>query len=120
MSYWSGPGFGVWMFGGESEDPTAVCAAYKQEIERLRRDGIDSERFEEARNAVYGRMISQTDNVENCGDLLIDAFLCGREPFSVLDEVAVIDVQSVYARLQRDFDERACALSVINKEDDHD
>ena len=117
VSYWSGPGFGVWMFGGESEDPQAVCDAYRQEIERLKRDGIDEQRFEEARNAVYGRMISQTDNVENCGDLLIDAFLCERDPFSVLDEVAVLDIQSVYARLQTDFDEQACALSVIAEGD---
>lgn len=113
VSYWGGPGHGVWMIGGESADPDSVCAAFKEELARLKRDGISADVFEEARNAVYGRMISQTDNAESCGDLLIDAHLCGRDPFSILDEVATLDIQSVYDRLQRDFDESACAVSLI-------
>ncbi|MBR2338369.1 MAG: insulinase family protein [Clostridia bacterium] len=113
VSYFSGPGYGVWLMGGESVDPDEVCAAFKQEIARLKEQGIPPEEFETARNAVYGRMISQTDNVESCGDLLIEAHLCGRSPFSVLDEVASLDIQSVYDRLLTDFDEQACALSLV-------
>lgn len=113
ISYWSGPGFACWLLGGESDDPQAVCDAFKREVARLQAEGIDPEVFEECRNAVYGRMISQTDSAENCGDLLIDGWLCGREAFSILDEVATLDIQSVYDRLKHDFDERACALSCV-------
>ena len=113
VSYFNGPGHGTWLIGGESADPDAVCAAFREEIARLKRDGIPKEEFIAARNAVYGRMISQMDNVESCGDLLLDGYLCERDPFSVLDEVATLDVQSVYDRLQTDFDEEACALSVV-------
>lgn len=113
VSYWSGPGFACWMMGGESPDPHTVCAAFKEEIARLQTDGIPLDVFEECRNAVYGRMISQTDSAENCGDLLIDGWLCGREAFSILDEVATLDIQSVYDRLKSDFDERTCALSCV-------
>ncbi len=113
VSYWTGPGFACWMMGGESDDPQAVCAAFKAEVARLQREGIDPDVFEESRNAVYGRMISQTDSAENCGDLLVDGWLCGRDAFSILDEVATLDIQSVYDRLRHDFDERTCALSCV-------
>ena len=113
VSYFSGPGYGVWLVGGESADPDGVSAAFKAEIARLKQEGISPEDFEIARNAVYGRLISQTDNVETCGDMLIDAHLCGREPFSVLDEVASLDIQSVYDRVLTDFDDAACALSLV-------
>ncbi len=113
LSYWTGPGYACWMMGGESADPQAVCKAFQAEVARLQTEGIDPDVFEECRNAVYGRMISQTDSAENCGDLLIDGWLCGRDAFSILDEVAILDIQSVYDRLQNDFDERACALSCI-------
>ena len=113
VSYWSGPGFACWLMGGESPDPQAVCAAFKAEVTRLQKDGIDPDVFEECLNAVYGRMISQTDSAENCGDLLVDGWLCGRDAFSILDEVATLDIQSVYDRLRHDFDERTCALSCI-------
>ncbi len=113
VSYWSGPGYGCWMIGGESADPQAVCAAFKEEIRRLQAEGIDPDQFTECRNAVYGRMLSQTDSAESCADLLLDGHLCGREAFSILDEVAALDIQSVYERLQADFAEEACALSLI-------
>lgn len=113
VSYWSGPGHACWMMGGESADPDAVCAAFKEELARLRNDGIDPDMFGEARNAVYGRMISQTDSAESCGDLLVDGWICDRDALSVLDEVAALDIQSVYDRVKRDFDERACAVSLI-------
>lgn len=113
VGYWCGPGHGVWMVSGESAYPEQVCDAFRSEVERLKRDGIDPERFEECRKAVYGRMISQTDSVEGCGDLLIDAHLCGRNPFSILDEVATLDIQSVYERLKTDFIPESSALSLI-------
>lgn len=113
VSYFSGPGYGVWLVGGESADPDGVCSAFKQEISRLKKEGISPDDFEMARNAVYGRLISQTDNVETCGDLLIESHLCGRSVFSVLDEVASLDIKSVYDRLLTDFDEQACSLSLI-------
>ncbi len=113
VSYWTGPGYACWMMGGESADPVAVCTAFKEEVARLQTEGIDPDVFEETRNAVYGRMISQTDSAENCGDLLVDGWLCGREAFSILDEVATLDIQLVYDRLTHDFDECTCALSCI-------
>ena len=116
VGYWCGPGHGVWMVSGESAHPEQVCNAFCAEVERLKRDGIDPERFEECRKAVYGRMISQTDSVEGCGDLLIDAHLCGRNPFSILDEVATLDIQSVYERLKTDFIPESSALSLIINE----
>ena len=113
VSYWGGPGYGCWLIGGESAYPEQVCEMFRQYVADLKRDGIDPEQFEECRNAVYGRMISQTDSSESCGDLLLEAYLCERSPFLLLDEVAALDIQSVCARLHRDFNEEAASLSRI-------
>lgn len=113
LEYFNGPGYGVWILGGESRDPEAVCEAFRVEIARLKREGITKEEFEAARNAVYGRMVSQLDNVESCGDLVLEAHFADSSPFAVLDEVAKLDVQSVYRRVERDFSEDASALSLV-------
>lgn len=113
VGYFDGPGYGAWLVEGESVDPDAVCDAFRAQLERLRKTGFDPEEFEAARSAVYGRMISKLDSVEGCGDLLVDAFLTNRNPFAVLDEVARLDIQSVYRRLQRDFQEESSALSIV-------
>lgn len=48
-SYFSGPGFGCYLFGGESADPDAVCAAVREEVARLQREGLDQQAFERSR-----------------------------------------------------------------------
>lgn len=113
LEYFNGPGYGVWIVGGESRDPDAVCEAFRAEIARLKRDGITKDEFEAARNAVYGRMVSQLDNIESCGDLILEAYFSKRSPFAALDEVATLDIQSVYRRVERDFSEEASSLSLV-------
>ena len=113
FEYFNGPGYGVWILGGESCDPEAVCEAFRGEIERLKREGVTSEEFEAARNAVYGRLVSQLDNVESCGDLVLEAHFADRSPFAALEAVATLDVQAVLERIKRDFSEEASALSLV-------
>lgn len=113
VSYWCGPGHGAWLIGGESADPDKVAAAFDEQIARLKANGISPDDFEVARAAVYGDLISQTDDVETCGDSLVESHFCDKDPFAVLDEVASLDIQSVYTRLQRDFEPDARAMSVI-------
>lgn len=113
LEYFNGPDYGVWILGGESQNPQAVCEAFRAEIARLKREGITQDDFTAARNAVYGRAVSQLDNVEACGDMLTEAHFAGRLPFAVLDAVATLDVQSVYDRVKQDFYEEASALSLV-------
>ncbi len=113
LEYFDGPGYGVWIAGGESQDPEAVCEAFRTEIVRLKREGITSEEFEAARNAVYGRLVSQLDNVESCGDLVLEAHFAERSSFAALDAVAALDVKAVQDRIERDFSEKASALSLV-------
>ena len=114
VEYFNGPGYGVWIIGGESRDPEAVATAVRSEVARLQREGIREADFIAARNAVYGQMIAQLDNPEACGDLLVDAHLDGYGPFEPLEAVAALTVEDVMRRLMMDFDEQASSLSIVN------
>lgn len=114
VEYFNGPGYGVWIVGGESRDPDAVAAAFRAEVERLRRDGIDPDDFVAARNAVYGQMIAGLDNIESCGDLLVAAHMDGLGVFDLLEAVASLTVEAVERRLATDFEERASSLSIVS------
>lgn len=114
VEYFSGPGYGVWIVGGESRDPDAVAAAVRAEVERLKRDGVDAAAFAAARNAVYGQMVAGLDNPEACGDLLVDAHFEGYGPFDPLEAVAALTAEDVNKRLMTDFDEKASSLSIVS------
>ena len=111
--YFEGSGYAAYLFSGESKDPQAVRAALSAEIERFKQEGIDEQRFIEERNALYGRLIAGLNDVENCGDWLVDDHFYGRKPFELIDSVAKLDVQSVMEALFDGFDESAAALSVV-------
>ncbi len=114
VEYFDGPGYGVWIIGGESQNPQAVCEAFRHERERMLREGISADEFDTARKAVYGQMISHFDSVEGCGDIAVDAHFGGRDPFSLLDAVATLTKNAVEQRLKNDFDEEASSLSIVN------
>ncbi len=113
VEYFSGPGYGVWIVGGESRDPDAVAEAFRAEVRRLQRDGIAPEEFEAARKAVYGQMISGLDNPEACADLLVSSHLDGAGVFDLLEATAALTVEAVEQRLKTDFEEVASTLSVV-------
>ena len=114
VEYFNGPGYGVWIIGGESRDPDAVAAAFRDEVARLRREGVSAADFAAARNAVYGQMIGGLDNPESCGDLLIAAHMDGFGVFDLLDAVASLSIETVERRLMTDFEEAASSLSIVS------
>lgn len=112
--YFEGPGYAVWMFAGESRDPDAVRAAVEEELARMRREGLEAGAFEAARNALYGRLITAMNDVENCGDFLVSDTFYGRKPFRLIDAAASLDIQSVYALLRGRLRSEASALSIVH------
>lgn len=111
--YFDGPGYGVWMFGGESSDPDAVAKAICGEIERLRREGVAPADFEAAHRALYGRQVAVLNDVENTGDTLISDFFAGREPFSAIHASASLTPGAVKKLLDTCLLEHQMALSII-------
>ncbi len=112
--HFEGAGYSALLFSGESRDPDAVEAAIVEEIKRFQREGIDPERFREEKHAMYGRLIMGLNDIENCADWLTDDHFYGRKPFSLIDSVASLEVQSVCDFLQQRVDVDRRALSVVS------
>lgn len=112
--YFEGPGYAAWIIGGESADPDGVAEAVHAEIERLRRDGIPAADFEAARNALYGRLVSSLNDVENCGDILVSDFFYGRAPFALVEAAASLTPAAVARMLEDGLRREQSALSVVS------
>ena len=118
--HFEGAGYSCFLFSGESKDPDRVLALLQQEIEKMKREGIDEDRFLEEKNAMYGRLLMGLDDIENCADWLIDDHFYDRTPFALIDSIATLDVQSVYQVLQSGFSANNAALSVVSPEQGKD
>lgn len=110
----SGDGFFVPIFGGESRDPEKVREMLNAEIKRRIAEGFDPECFEIAKKHYYGSLIKGLSSPESIASGLINAGLRGTgDAFSVIEAVASVSVEDVNACLKTRFDTDNSTLSVI-------
>ena len=111
--YMFGPGYNLWLFGGESADPKQVKAILCEEIARLQKEGLDPEEVEICRRGAYGRLVAGLDDPTECGELIQGNLIDGIEPLAELEALAQLTVADLQAQLNA-IDVTACALSVVN------
>ncbi|HPU58510.1 MAG TPA: pitrilysin family protein [Candidatus Avimonas sp.] len=114
--YFDGPGFGSWIFAGESADPDRVAEEILREIDALRREGIGKASFEAAKKALYGRQVAALNDIETIGDRLVADYFAGREPFSAVDAAAAVTLESVENMLKSSLKEEQMAISIVSPE----
>ncbi len=114
--YFSGPGFGVWLFGGESADPRRVRDLLAEEITRQQHHGIDQSAFEAVRRGAYGRLVAELEEPANCAELLLDDLTDGLPPLSRLEALAAITPAELEEQLNRRLVAEECTLSIVRPE----
>lgn len=111
--YWGGPGFGVWLFSGESSHPEQVRDALHRQVQQLQQDGIDPALFETIRRGVYGRLVSGLDDPTSCGELVMSHLLDGIQPLEELDALMALTAEDIHRQLCRRLTVGNSTLSVV-------
>ena len=111
--YFSGPGFGTWLFGGESSDPDRVAHEILEEIRRLQRDGVTERELEPLRRAWYGNAVSSFEQAGACAEILLDDLIDGLAPFSVLEALTKITPEEITRQLRRRLPTEVHTLSIV-------
>ncbi|MGN0642514.1 MAG: EF-P 5-aminopentanol modification-associated protein YfmH [Huintestinicola sp.] len=110
----SGEGFFVPLFGGESRDPEKVCARINEHIEKCKKTGFDRDHFEILRKAYYGSLIRSLNDPEALATSLINSGMRGTgTAFSTIEAVASVTLEEVEQFLRERFDTDNYTLSVI-------
>jgi predicted Zn-dependent peptidase len=111
--YFGGPGFGLWLFGGESADPARVRDRLVEELKRQQTEGIDRNAFEAVRRGAYGRMLAQLEEPANCAEILLDDLVDGLPPLARLEALAALTVEDAEEQLRRRLAATEHTLSVV-------
>lgn len=111
--YFEGSGYAAVIFSGESKDPDAVAGRIFEEVDRLRREGIDPQAFERAKKALYGRNVAALNSAENIANAMISLTFADRELFQYIDAIVGADLQAVQKRLETCLMPEYSTLSVV-------
>ena len=110
----SGEGFFVPIFSGESREPQKLAELINAEICRCKAEGLDRNLFGTVKKAYYGSLIRSLNSPEPIASSLINAGLRGTgDAFSVIETVAAVTFEEAEAFLKERFDTENCTLSVI-------
>ena len=104
------PGFGgevLWvdgccciLFTGESDQPDTVRQLLLDEIERVRKEGVDREIFTLCKNEKYGQLIENLENVEDSASQMADFALAGQTVAQQITMLAGLTAEDADAALQ--------------------
>ena len=104
------PGFGgeflvldgccCFLFTGETEQPEKVRGMLLEEIERLRKEGVDEELFTLCKNQSYGEMLQDLENIEDSATALAGSFFRKRSLTEEIEALASVTRQEVDEALQ--------------------
>lgn len=113
--YFTGRGFAIPMFSGESKDPDAVRDALLARIRTMQENGISKEEFELSRKRLYGLAIRRFNDVDDLANQMVDAYFKNSTLFGTLEAYRTVtkdDVQCMINRLRTD----NCSFSVVKGE----
>lgn len=101
------------LFAGESRDPYRVYDSILNEINRLKTNGIDPERFETCKRALYGRYFGMFARVESVASIMMSCHFAHMDPYELLEIAATVTLEQAQQRLQTAFDTKNSAISVV-------
>lgn len=111
--YFEGTGYGIVLFGGESSDPKAVCDVIREEMRRLKRDGVTEEEVRRSAKSLYGGNLSGLNSADVISNAVMSMAFSEREMFRYIECFTEITAADVNARIQTLFDEDKAAASII-------
>ena len=100
---------------GQSKEPEKVYEKLKQEIKKLKQDGINAEEFERIKKMLYGAYVREYDEPGDIARMFLADFFKGINSFEYLEELTIINEQYVEQKLKETFNENKMVISVIKK-----
>ncbi len=116
--YFTGNGYAAVIFEGESSNPQRVAELIKEEIARLRVEGIDKKLFSAVKCGMYGQLVRRFNSVEALCMQLCECAVSDYGLFDEIKQLKAISYDDVLKRLDVFSDENA-VLSVIMPQEEN-
>ena len=113
-----GDGYFMNAASGESKDPREVLRRMNLEIERVKREGLSEEEFNELKKSRYGGYIRLYNNVSASASNMLSAHISGVNVFDPVEVLAEMTLSDVMERLPILLNPDNCAISIIEPETD--
>lgn len=98
---------------GSSKNPDKVLEELLQEINKIKKDGIDESNFNRIRNMLYGDNVKEFNSVSNISRMFVTDYFKGINSFEYLENYKQIKPEYVEQVLKEVFKEENTIISII-------
>jgi predicted Zn-dependent peptidase len=91
------------IISGETNDPQLLVNEVQQAIDKIKENGITEEEFAISKNAMYGSMVVDFENVEEVATSLVNQYFKGNTAYNSLEIFKEITLEDVNAQLRTMF-----------------
>lgn len=101
------------LISGQAVEPEKVYEKFKQEVNRLKTEGINQEDFERMKKMIYGGYVKEYNDVTDIARMFLADHFKGINSFDYLEEIKGITVEYLEQILNDVFKEEKMVISII-------
>jgi len=101
------------LISGQSNNPEELYKMFKEEVENLKKTGINKEDFERTQKMIYGEYVKEYNDVTDIARMFLADYFKGINSFEYLEEINTLDVDYLNQVLKDVFKEDKMVLSIV-------
>mgnify|MGYP002508438339 FL=1 len=114
IEYFEGFGYSAHIFNGESTEPEKVRERINEEIENMKKQGINKETFDRIKKKHYGGFIMNFNDIDSLANALIGGYFNGDGLYDQLEVLESITLDEINNRLNA-FNIENSSMSIIKQ-----
>ena len=115
LEYDFAKGYAHILCSGQAKDPEKVFKELKDELQRLKKNGINEEDFNRSKKMIYGTYVKEYDDVQNIARMFLSDYFKGINSFDYLEEIESVNLEYATQILNEVFCDDKMVLSVVRK-----
>ena len=106
----------MFWLAGNSRNPEVFNSKLIQEIENIKKNGLNQDDFERTKKMIYGEYIKEYNDISNIARMFLSDFMKGINSFDYLEEITSLDQEYLIQILNNNFKQEKMVFSVIKND----
>jgi len=101
------------LIASQSKNPQEVYSAFKQEVEKIKKEGLSDEDFERCKKKIYGNYVTEYNNIDSIGRMFLADTVKGIQSFDYIEQYDQITKEYAEQILKNIFTEDKMVISIV-------
>ncbi len=116
LDYEFGKDYAHVLITGQSTDPEKLYCKFKEEIQKLKTNGIKEEDFNRIKKMIYGGYVKEYNDVQDIARMFLADYFKGINSFDYIEEIEGVKLEYINQILKDVFKEEKMVISIVKNE----